>query len=155
MKNRFTIYIYYNISTQNFCSYILSLFSQIFILHYNRFKNIRGVDMLYFFNWWEGQSMSFQKLEKISADYTLQYRKILSKINILPENIRFITFKSYQNHTGIILYMCPAIERWHYSVTLSFIGRAHIQNGPWAQSYESDWHTWQTCISVLEHQWFI
>ena len=155
MKNRFTIYIYNNILTQNYCSYILSLFSQIFILHYNRFKNIRGVDMLYFFNWWEGQSMSFSEIRKNICWLYFAISKNTVKINILPEHLRFITFKSYQNHTGIILCMCPAIERWHYSVTPSLIGRAHIQNGPWAQSYESDWHTWQTCISVLEHQWFI
>ena len=30
----------------------------------------------------------------------------------------------------IILYMRPIIERWHYSLTPSLIGRADTQNGP-------------------------
>ena len=30
----------------------------------------------------------------------------------------------------IILWKHPAIEKWHYSVTLSLIGWAHTQNGP-------------------------
>ena len=30
-------------------------------------------------------------------------------------------------HSGIILWMCPANERWCYSVTPSLIGPAHTQ----------------------------
>ena len=33
--------------------------------------------------------------------------------------------------TGVILYMCPAYERWRYNVTSSFIGWMDTQNDPW------------------------
>ena len=35
-----------------------------------------------------------------------------------------------RGYAAIILYMCPANETYHYNVTLSFIGWAHIQNDP-------------------------
>ena len=35
------------------------------------------------------------------------------------------------NDPGIILCVCPANERWRYTVTPSLIGWAHTQNDPW------------------------
>ena len=39
---------------------------------------------------------------------------------------------------GILLYMHPANERWHYNEMSSLIGWAHMQNDPQMSSQDGD-----------------
>ena len=55
---------------------------------------------------------------------------------------------SYE-HTGIILYMRSANERWRYTVTPSLIGWAHTQNDPWHNASDCNHHScvcWADCL---------
>ena len=56
----------------------------------------------------------------------IEYELLVIKIKIFESRTFSKTVKS-----GIILCMCPANERWRYSVTSSLIGWAHTQNDPY------------------------
>ena len=62
-----------------------------------------------------------------NTDITLDYAYFVVA-HQLPVDFTHIL----QDHPfeGIILCMCPANERWRYSVTPSLIGWAHAQNDP-------------------------
>ena len=50
--------------------------------------------------------------------------------NVIPDSAFFFISITMDTSTGIILCMCPAIERRCYNVMSSLIGWAHTQNDP-------------------------
>ena len=63
-------------------------------------------------------------------------------LEMLIEVITITHLKITHLKTGIFLWMHPANERWHYILTPSHTGWAHVQNDPWkikARSPRGQW----------------
>ena len=112
---------------ESFCNFVQNM-AMILPWSVQNFKTIWQLTWMSWKNehWWD-----------LSLTWVLHRLPLRARYGIflVSSDTDFCTFHCYTvidtRYLGIILYMCPANERWCYIVTSSDIGWTHTQNDPW------------------------